>query len=146
MTKKEVYEAVLAAQESKNSLLTFRVNLAWFRIARQMAREGRHVISVCCMKNDVGNVMSDADGMKDIWKYMEKLLNVENVWDGEVDCPEVTCCLILEEEVVAAIKGLIIGKAAGPTGVVSEMMKAAGGSKRHSLQTVELSQKTQAAV
>ena len=38
---------------------------------------------------------------------MEKLLNVENEWDGEVDCPEVTgsCCLISEEEVAAAIKG-----------------------------------------
>ena len=36
-------------------------------------------------------------------------------------------CLISEEEVAAAIKGLKIGKAAGPTGVVSEMMKAAGG-------------------
>ena len=42
------------------------------------------------MKNDAGNVLSDADGMKNIWrKYMEKLLNVENEWDGEVDCPEV---------------------------------------------------------
>ena len=36
-------------------------------------------------------------------------------------------CLISEEEVAAAIKGLKIGKAAGPTGVVSEMMNAAGG-------------------
>ena len=55
-----------------------------------MAREGRDVISVCCMKNDAGNVVSDADGMKNIWrKYMEKLLNVENDWDGEVDCPGV---------------------------------------------------------
>ena len=36
-------------------------------------------------------------------------------------------CLISEEEVAAAIKGLKFGKAAGPTGVVSEMMKAAGG-------------------
>ena len=55
-----------------------------------MAREGRDVISVCCMKHDAGNVVSDADGMKNIWrKYMEKLLNVENDWDGEVDCPEV---------------------------------------------------------
>ena len=46
-----------------------------------------------------------------------------------MDCPEVMgpCCLILEEEVAAAIKGLKMGKAAGPTGVVSEMMKAAGG-------------------
>ena len=60
---------------------------------------------------------------------MEKLLNVENDWDGEVDCPEMMGphCLILEEEVAAAIKGLKVGKAAGPTGVVSEMMKAAGG-------------------
>ena len=94
-----------------------------------MAREGRDVISVCCMKNDAGNVVSDADGMTNIWrKYMEKLLNVENDWDGEVDCPEVMGphCLISEEEVAAAIKGLKIGKAAGPTGVVSEMMKAAG--------------------
>ena len=41
-------------------------------------------------ENDAGNVVSDADGMKNIWrKYMEKLLNVENDWDGEVDCPEV---------------------------------------------------------
>ena len=59
------------------------------------------------MKNDVGNVVSDADGMKNIWrKYMEKLLNVENDWDGEVDCPEVMGphCLISEEEVTAAIK------------------------------------------
>ena len=38
------------------------------------------------MKNDAGNVVSDADGMKNIRrKYMEKLLNVENDWDGEVD-------------------------------------------------------------
>ena len=37
------------------------------------------------------------------------------------------CCLISEEEVAAAIKELKIGKAAGPTGVVSEMMKASGG-------------------
>ena len=66
--------------------------------------------------------MSDADGRKNIWrKYMEKLLNVENDWDGEVDCPEVMgpCCLISEEEVASAIKGLKMEKSAGPTGVVS---------------------------
>ena len=43
-----------------------------------MARERRDVISVFCMKNDVGDVVSDADGMKDKWrKYMEKLINAE---------------------------------------------------------------------
>ena len=45
-----------------------------------------------------------------------------------MDFPEVMgpCCLILEEEVAVAIKGLQIGKVAGPTGVVSEMVKASG--------------------
>ena len=39
---------------------------------------------------------------------MEKLLNVENDWYGEVDCHKVMgpCCLISEEELAAAIKGL----------------------------------------
>ena len=135
VAKKEVYPAVLAAQESK--LQEFTADLPsesgrknGLRIARHMAREGRDVISVCCMKNDAGNVVSDTDGMRNIWKkYMEKFLNVENDWDGEVDCPEVMGprCLISEEEVAAAIKGLQMGKTAGPTGVVSEMMKAASG-------------------
>ena len=135
VAKKEKYTAVMTAQESR--LQEFTADLQsesgrknGFRIARQMAREGRYVISVCCMKNDAGNVVSDADGMKNIWrKYMEKLLNVENDWDGEVDCPEVMRphCLISEEEDVVVIKGLKIGKTADPTGVGSEVMKAAGG-------------------
>ena len=83
VAKKEVYTDVMTAQESK--LQEFTADLQsesgrknCFRIARHMAREGRDVISVCCMKIDARNVVSDADGMKNIWrKYMEKLLNVE---------------------------------------------------------------------
>ena len=41
-------------------------------------------------KNDVGNIVSDDDGMRNIWrKYMEKLQNVENDWDSDVDCSDV---------------------------------------------------------
>ena len=50
------------------------------------------------MKNEFGNVVSDADGMKNIWrKYIEKLLNGENDWDGDVDSTEVMepCCIFL---------------------------------------------------
>ena len=50
-------------------------------------------------------------------------VNVENDWDGEVMGP---CCLIPEEEIAAVITGLQIGKADGPTGVVSEMMEISG--------------------
>ena len=88
VTKKEVYTAVMTAQDTIFQSESGRKNC--FRIARQMAREGRDVISVRCMKNDTGNIVSNADGMKNIWrKYMEKLLNVENDWDGEVDYLEV---------------------------------------------------------
>ena len=49
--------------------------------------------------------------MQMVWKkYMEKLLNVENEWDGEVGCPEVLCpCLISEEEIATAIIELKLG-------------------------------------
>ena len=29
--------------------------------------EEESVISVCCMKNEIGNVASDADGMEDVY-------------------------------------------------------------------------------
>ena len=53
-----------------------------FSVCKQMDEEGRDIIiNVCCMKNEVGNGVSDADGMKGI--------SFENDWDGDMDCPEV---------------------------------------------------------
>ena len=68
--KKDVHTAVLAAQESKfiADLQSESGRKNYFRFARHMAREGRDVTSVCCMKNYVGNVVSDADGTKNIWR------------------------------------------------------------------------------
>ena len=92
VAKKEVYTQ-LCWQPKSPKLKEFTTDLQsesdrknCFRIARQMAREGRDVICLCCMNNDVGNVVYDAD--------------------GEVDSHEVMvpCCLILEEEVAADIK------------------------------------------
>ena len=59
MAKKEVYTAVPSAQESKLQEFTADLQSEYgrkncFSIARQMAIEGRDVISVYCMKNDVG--------------------------------------------------------------------------------------------
>ena len=55
MAKPEVYAAVLAAQESKLQECTGYIQREsgrknFFRVVRQMAREGRDVISVCCME------------------------------------------------------------------------------------------------
>ena len=98
-----------------------------------------HITDICRSTHfhirNIGNIRNLYDACSTVIMhllvimYMEKLLYVENDWDGEVDCPEVKepCCLISEEDVASAIKGLKMAKAAGPTGVVSEMMKASGG-------------------
>ncbi|MBJ5579797.1 hypothetical protein JGG64_23330 [Salmonella enterica subsp. enterica serovar Derby] len=57
---------------------------------------------------------------------MEKLLNVENAWDKDVSSGMVEgpSCRITEAEVEKAIGRKKKGKAAGPTGVVTELLKA----------------------
>ena len=59
---------------------------------------------------------------------MKKYLNVENDWDGDVDCPEVMGPVVsFRRKRLQQLLQVTIGKAAGPTGVVSEMMQASGG-------------------
>ena len=82
-----------------------------------------------CLKNAEGNIVIDSDGIKDAWKkYIEKLLNEENEWD-DVGCEktEGPSCRFVKEEVEKALKKMKKGKVVGPTGVVSEMLKAAEG-------------------
>ena len=57
---------------------------------------------------------------------MERLLNIENDWDGvlEGDKVEGPCELINDKEVEEAIKVMKAGKAGGPSEVVGEMLKA----------------------
>ena len=61
---KEVYTAVLAAKELQEFTADLRSESGRKNCFR-IAREGRDVISVCCMKK---NVVSDADGMNNIWR------------------------------------------------------------------------------
>ena len=100
-----------------------------FRIAKQMAKDQQDLQGAPCMKDEQAKIVTDSSGVKDIWqRYMEKLLDVENDWDKEVECDSVQgpCCRITEEEVAKALKQMKFRKAAGPTGVVAEMMSAGG--------------------
>ena len=63
------------------------------------------------------------------WKeYFEKLLNEENDWKVELSAEYVErpADMISKEEVRQAIQDLKVRKAAGPSGVTGEMIKAAG--------------------
>ncbi|MBJ3377342.1 hypothetical protein JGC18_24880, partial [Salmonella enterica subsp. enterica serovar Typhimurium] len=98
-----------------------------FRIAGQMARERQDVVGVNCLRDPTANVVIGNNKIKDTWKsYMEKLLNVENAWDKDVSSgkAEGSSCRITDAEVEKAIGRMKKGKAAGPTGVVTEMLKA----------------------
>ena len=69
-SKLQEFTADLQSESGRKNCFRFTVDLQsesgrknCFRIARQMAREGRDVTSVFCMKNDAGNIVSDADGV-----------------------------------------------------------------------------------
>ena len=99
------------------------------RIAKQMTGERKDIVDTKCLKNESGEVLVEADAVKERWReYMERLLNIENNWDGvlEGDKVEGPCELINEKEVEEAIKVMKAGKAGGPPEVVGEMLKAAG--------------------
>ena len=63
------------------------------------------------------------------WReYFEELLNEENEWNDELSAEYVEgpADMISKEEVRQAIQDLKVRKAAGPSGVTGEMIKAAG--------------------
>ena len=94
-----------------------------------MVKDRQDVVKVNCLKDKKGNLVLDEEGRKTIWKeYMEKLLNEENEWDQYVSCEkkEGPHCWISKEKVRKALQKMKNGKAAGPSNVLSKMLKAAG--------------------
>ena len=71
-----------------------------YRIAKQMTDERKDIVDMKCLKMRVGEVLVEADVVKETWReYMERLLNIENDWDGvlEGDKVEGPCELINEK-------------------------------------------------
>jgi len=92
-----------------------------------MAKSRQDVDGVNCVKDANGKVLVENDQVKEEWrKYMEKLLNEENTWDNATTCEKVEgpCELIRRDEISKALRMMKKGKAAGPTGIVSEMFMA----------------------
>ena len=102
-----------------------------FRMVKQRTRQNREVTESSCIKNKVGKIVTDECSVRKIWKeHFDKLLNEEFGWDrNALPCSDMVCgpCeIITPEEVKVAIGEMKIAKAAGPSGVASEMLKAAG--------------------
>jgi hypothetical protein len=102
-----------------------------FKVAKQIMRKNKDVVGSGCVKNKGGVIVTDEGEIRDRWKeYFDQLLNEEYDWDrcnlteaGAVCGPSEE---ISEEEVFKAVGAMKNGKAGGPSGVVSEMLKASG--------------------
>ena len=81
------------------------------------------------MKGDNEELLVSEEQVSDRWReYFEKLLNEGNEWNDELSAEYVEgpADMIRKEEVRQAIQDLKVRKAAGPSGVTGEMIKAAG--------------------
>ena len=102
-----------------------------FRVAKQIVRNNRDVVGGGCVRRADGKIVVEEDEVLEVWRtYYEKLSNEEFQWNKETlpaaDATEGPCEKITTAEVQAAIKKMKWSKAAGPSGVVSDMLKAAG--------------------
>ena len=102
-----------------------------FRAVKKMAKKNEDVVGGGCVKNKEGKVVTEGEDMKEVWRaYFEKLLNEEFQWDRngleKDEAVSGPCDCINREEVRAALVSAKTGKAAGPSGVVVEMLLASG--------------------
>ena len=102
-----------------------------YRIARQMSRENQDIVGENCVKNDAGQLsLTDEDKMKAWVEHYSKLLNDEFPWPKDT-LPDVAPVAgppppVTMEQIRKAISKMKCGKAAGPSGIIAEMLKASG--------------------
>ena len=102
-----------------------------YRIARQMDRENQDIVGENCVRNaDGGLSITDEEKMKTWVKHHYDLLNDEFDWPKEL-LPEVAPVAgppppVTTEQIRSAVGKMKCGKAAGPSGVIAEMLKASG--------------------
>ena len=130
--KKAVYDAKLRAENIKFTHVQ-RNDVAIFKMAKQMRKENLDVCGEKCIKDDSGNICMDTESKKNAWKqHFDRLLNTEFQWDAEDLSPEPPVAspppLIDVEAVAKAVLKIKSGKAAGPSGIVGEIVLASNGS------------------
>ena len=92
-----------------------------------MKMDNRDVVGDKCIKDDTGNLSLTTESKKAAWKqHYERLLNEEFPWSLSSDPVEGPPIFITVAMVLKALSKMKTGKAAGPSGIVSEMLKAAG--------------------
>jgi hypothetical protein len=102
-----------------------------FKVARQILRNNKDVVSASCVKDKQGRLITEEKKVRMVWKeYFEELLNEEYDWKKETLEMVSEVSAVIEKITFAEVKIAVAksksGKAPGPSGVVAEMLKAAG--------------------
>ena len=111
-------------KEYANDLNDYKCQSEIFRMAKQMVKERQHITGLHCIKRASGKVIVDDKGIKD----RHKLMNEENEWDHKISAgvKERPADCIRIAEVRAVLKKMKRHKAPGLSGLVAEMIQAAG--------------------
>ena len=128
--KREVYHAKSAAEKEKFARVSLN-DASVFRIAKQMDRSNQDILGENCIRNDAGELaITDDDKLKAWVEHYARLLNVEFDWPKDMlpeippnDGPPPT---ISSDMIRKALSKMKNGKAAGPSGIIAEMLKATG--------------------
>ena len=102
-----------------------------YRLDNQLRRENTDVVGDKPVKNDAGEMSMSEDSKQKAWlEHYQRLLNIEFDWDPDhlsyqppVEDPPIP---ITTDMVKKAISQMKAGKAPGPSGIVVEMIRAAG--------------------
>ena len=103
-----------------------------FRVAKQMKRKNRDIVGGGCVKDENGKIVTDEGERMETWRrHFERISNEEFGWNRnlpEIDSQSNSNGVedITLEEMKSAVKKMKSNKASGPTGVVADMIKAAG--------------------
>ena len=102
-----------------------------YRIAKQMRRDNQDVSGEMPVRNNLGELSLDDSARMKAWvEHYDGLLNVEFPWD-ESSLPDAPPVFgppppITDAMIIKALNKMKSGKAAGPSGIVVEMLKSAG--------------------
>ena len=96
-----------------------------------MRKENVDVVGDKPVKNDAGEMLMSEEAKQNAWaEHYERLLNVEFDWDPDhlsnqlpLEGPPIPITIDMVKKAISKMKS---GKAAGPSGIVVEMIKAAG--------------------
>ena len=125
-----VWSVKKAASESKFAKLE-RDPSEIHRMAKQMSRENQDVCGEMPIRNKQGELCLDESRRMKAWEeHYKSLLNVEFPWDEAAlpEAPPISGAFpqITDQMVIKALGKMKCGKAAGPSGIIVDMLKAAG--------------------